>query len=103
MSTPPGKPVGPIDLSAYVSHKARERTVAEHDPAESDDAHLRSPYAPRSVSPYAPKSGGERTGSATPPAASRPEKPLSDERDRRDPPAPAGVTPGQATDLDALA
>jgi hypothetical protein len=52
MSTPPGKPVGPVDLSAYVSQKARERNTAERDPAESGHAHLRSPYAPMSVSPY---------------------------------------------------
>jgi hypothetical protein len=103
MSTPPGKPVGPVDLSAYVSQKARERNAAERDPAESDNTHLRSPYAPRSVSPYAPKIGGERTGSAPPPAISGPDKLSSDERDRRDPPASGGVAPGQPTDLDAPA
>jgi len=42
MSTPSGKPINPIDLSAYVSHKARERTEAA---ASDDDA--RSPYAPK--------------------------------------------------------
>ena len=103
MSTPPGKPVGPVDLSAYVSQKARERNAAERDPAESDNTHLRSPYAPRSVSPYAPKIGSERTGSAPPPAISGPNKLSSDERDRRDPTASSGVAPGQPTDLDAPA
>jgi hypothetical protein len=103
MSTPPGKPVGPVDLSAYVSQKARERNAPERDPAESDNANLRSPYAPRSVSPYAPKIGGERTGSAPPPAISGPDKLSSDEHDRHDPPASGGIAPGQPTDLDALA
>jgi hypothetical protein len=103
MSTPPGKPVGPVDLSAYVSQKARERNAAERDPAESGNANLRSPYAPRSLSPYAPKIGGERAVSAPPPAISGPDKLSSDERDRRDPPASGGIAPGQPTDLDALA
>jgi hypothetical protein len=102
MSTPPENPVGPVDLSAYVSQKARERNAAERDPAESDNAKLRSPYAPRSVSPYAPKIGGERTGSAPPPAISGPDKLWSVERDRRDP-ASGGIAPGQPTDLDTLA
>lgn len=102
MSTPPEKPVGPVDLSAYLSQKARERNAAERDPAESGDAHLRSPYAPRSVSPYAPKIGGERTGSAPPSAISGPDKLWSVEHDRRDP-ASGGIAPGQPTDLDTLA
>jgi hypothetical protein len=55
------------------------------------------------VSPYAPKIGSERPGSAPPPAISGPNKLSFDERDRRDPPASGGVAPGQATDLDALA
>ena len=43
MSTPSGKPGNPIDLSAYESRKARERTAA----AERHPDPLRSPYAPK--------------------------------------------------------
>jgi len=57
MSTPPGKPINPIDLSAYVSQKARERTEA----AASDDD---------SRSPYAPKRPHERAGVPPVPAES---------------------------------
>src|SRR5713101_8424187 len=46
MSTPSGKPPSPIDLSAYVSHKARERAATERYPSEDDNDQLRSPYAP---------------------------------------------------------
>jgi hypothetical protein len=95
MSTPPGKP-GPIDLSAYVSHKARELAATERETTESDDTHLRSPYAPKKAS--------ERAGSAPPPAASGPEKPPSDDHDHRDPLASGGgIAPVQPTDLDGLA
>ena len=34
MSTPSGKPGNPIDLSAHVPHKARERAAAERHPSE---------------------------------------------------------------------
>jgi hypothetical protein len=89
MSTPPGKP-GPIDLSAYVSHKARELAATERETTESDDTHLRSPYAP--------KKARERADSAPPPAASGPEKPPSDDHDHRDPLASGGgIAPVQPT------
>src|SRR5713101_4617741 len=47
MSTPSGKPPSPIDLSAYVSHKARERAATERYPSEDGNDQLRSPYAPK--------------------------------------------------------
>ncbi|MCC6775696.1 MAG: hypothetical protein IT537_03515 [Hyphomicrobiales bacterium] len=43
MSTASGKPQGPIDLSAYVSQRARERLAPE------PETPARSPYAPRLV------------------------------------------------------
>jgi hypothetical protein len=68
MSTPPGKPVDPVDLGAY---KSRERS--EPHPSETENQQFRSPYAPKPAheraageqpvggeydplrSPYAPK------------------------------------------------
>src|SRR5712691_1311820 len=47
MSTPSGKPPSPIDLSAYVSLKARERAATERYPSEEGNDQLRSPYAPK--------------------------------------------------------
>jgi hypothetical protein len=47
MSTPSGKPPSPIDLSAYVSLKARERAATERYSSEQDNDQLRSPYAPK--------------------------------------------------------
>jgi hypothetical protein len=45
MSTPTGKPPYPIDLSAYVAYRARERAAA--DRRASEDELPRSPYAPK--------------------------------------------------------
>src|SRR5215472_12172059 len=45
MSTPAAKPVGPIDLTSYVSQRARERT--ETQPTERDNQSVGSPYAPK--------------------------------------------------------
>src|SRR5262249_19487560 len=45
MSTPAAKPVGPIDLTSYVSQRARERT--ESQPTESHNQPVGSPYAPK--------------------------------------------------------
>jgi|GEM_PF-936224 len=74
MSTPSGKPINPLDLSAYVSQKAREQANSERFPIENADDAFRSPYAPKRAdagppppppavneadmhrSPYAPKS-----------------------------------------------
>ena len=81
MSTPSGKPINPLDLSAYVSQKAREQANTERFPVESADDLFRSPYAPKRAdagmtpqpvenaaevlrSPYAP-----RTQQQTRPAA----------------------------------
>jgi hypothetical protein len=47
MSTPSGKPPSPIDLSAYVSLKARERAATERHSSEHGNDQLRSPYAPK--------------------------------------------------------
>jgi hypothetical protein len=44
MSTPPGKPLNPID---HVSRKAREGAVTERPPSEGDNDPFRSPDAPR--------------------------------------------------------
>jgi hypothetical protein len=72
MSTPSGKPINPLDLSAYVSQKAREQANTERFPVENADDLFRSPYAPKRAeagttpqpventaevlrSPYAPK------------------------------------------------
>jgi hypothetical protein len=73
MSTPPGKPVGPIDLSAFVSQKAREIAATERESVENDNTHLHSPYAP--------KGHGQREGSGPPPAAGGLEKQPFTERD----------------------
>jgi hypothetical protein len=73
MSTPPGKPVGPIDLSAFVSQKAREIAATERESVENDNTHLDSPYAP--------KSHCQRGGSGPPPAAGGPDKQPFTERD----------------------
>ncbi|MET0922005.1 MAG: hypothetical protein ABWY47_02610 [Xanthobacteraceae bacterium] len=50
MSTPPGKPVDPVDLGAY---KSRERS--EPHPSETENQPVRSPYAPKHASPLAPE------------------------------------------------
>jgi hypothetical protein len=57
MSTPPEKPVDPIDLGPY---KSRER--GEPHPSETENQSLRSPYAPKSVH--------ERAAPARPPLES---------------------------------
>ena len=57
MSTPPGKPVDPIDLGAY---KSRERN--EPHPSETENQPVRSPYAP--------KPAHERAAPARPPLES---------------------------------
>ena len=57
MSTPPGKPVDPIDLGAY---KSRERS--EPHPSETENQPVRSPYAP--------KPAHERAAPARPPLES---------------------------------
>ncbi len=56
MSTLRGRPLDPIDLSAYASHKARERSAAQQDPAEGDDL-------PLAASAYAPKRARGFSGS----------------------------------------
>jgi hypothetical protein len=55
MSTPPGKPRNPIDLSTHVSHKAHEGAVTE---------------PPRS--PYAPKQAHQRAGTERHPVENNP-------------------------------
>lgn len=47
MSTPSGKPINPLDLSAYVSQKAREQANTERFSVENADDGFRSPYAPK--------------------------------------------------------
>lgn len=47
MSTSPGKPLNPINLSTRVSHKAREGAVTERRLPEDDNGLPRSPYAPK--------------------------------------------------------
>ena len=47
MSTSPGKPLNPINLSTRVSHKAREGPVTERNLPEDDNGLPRSPYAPK--------------------------------------------------------
>ena len=47
MSTSPGKPLNPINLSTRVSHKAREGAVTERHLPEDDNGLPRSPYAPK--------------------------------------------------------
>jgi hypothetical protein len=86
MSTPSGKPINPLDLSAYVSQKAREQAHTERFPAENADDLFRSPYAPRRAdagtptqpvendteahrSPYAPSPYAPKTQQQTRPAA----------------------------------
>jgi hypothetical protein len=49
MSTSPGKPLNPINLSTRVSHKAREGAVTERHLPEDDNGLPRSPYAPKRV------------------------------------------------------
>ena len=78
MSTPSGKPINPLDLSAYVSQKAREQANSERFPVENADDAFRSPYAPKRAdvgvppqpvekdielnrSPYAPKAQQARS------------------------------------------
>ncbi len=47
MSTSPGKPLNPINLSTRVSPKAREGAVTERRLSEDDNGLPRSPYAPK--------------------------------------------------------
>ena len=47
MSTSPGKPLNPINLSTRVLHKAREGAVTERRLPEDDNGLPRSPYAPK--------------------------------------------------------
>lgn len=65
MSSASGKPLNPLDLSAYVSQKAREQANAERYPAAADD-----PFR----SPYAPKRTDERGGTQTHPVENDPER-----------------------------
>jgi hypothetical protein len=55
MSTPPGKPVDPIDLGAFVSHKSRES--GEPHSSDTENQPFRSPYAPK---PAHERAAGER-------------------------------------------
>src|SRR5262245_2624539 len=83
MSTPSGKPSNPLDLSAYVSQKAREQANTERFPIENADDLFRSPYAPKRAdagtppqpveneteahrSPYAPKAQQQTRPAAEP-------------------------------------
>jgi hypothetical protein len=78
MSTPSGKPINPLDLSAYVSQKAREQANTERFPVENADDAFRSPYAPKrpdagaptqpveTRSPYAPKTPQQTRPGAEP-------------------------------------
>jgi len=92
MSTPAAKPVGPIDLTSYVSQRARERT--ESQPTEGDNQSVGSPYAP--------KQSRERTDITRPVTdAPRTDAPRTDApRARMFPDVP---TPEPAVDLDAAA
>ena len=65
MSSASGKPLNPLDLSAFVSHKAREQANAERYPAAADD-----PFR----SPYAPKRTDERGGAQPHPVENDPER-----------------------------
>jgi TPR repeat protein len=92
MSTPSGKPVGPIDLTSYVSQRARERT--ESQPIEGDGQ--------PALSPYAPKQGRERTDITRPATdAPRTDAPRTDAP--RTPMFPDVPTPEPAVDLDEAA
>jgi hypothetical protein len=78
-----------VDLSEYVSQRARERLQAERqsserqssdrDAAEGDDATFHSPYAP--------KRAHERTASPSPIPVGRPPSLIPEEQDRRGRPA----------------
>jgi hypothetical protein len=110
MSTPSGKPINPLDLSAYVSQKAREQANTERFPVENADDLFRSPYAPKRAeagttpqsvenpaevlrSPYAPK-----TQQQTRPAA----EPGDLARHAEDPRAPEGSRGPSAVERHAL-
>src|SRR5262245_49255031 len=102
MSTPSGKPAGPMDLSEYVSQRARERLQNERQSSdghatEGDDAAFRSPYAP--------KRAHERAGSTPPPmSVGRPTRPSAEEQGRPERPAFGEIpVPEQPVDLDAAA
>jgi hypothetical protein len=82
MSTPSRKPVGPIDLSSYVAHRAREQT--ESEPIEGGNQ--------PPPSPYAPQQGRERTD-ITRPAADASRAPMF----------PDVPTPQPPVDLDEAA
>jgi hypothetical protein len=101
MSTPSGKPAGPLDLSEYVSQRARERLQtgrqsSDHDPAGAHDEAFRSPYAP--------KRADERSNEPPPIAVGRSPRPAPEEHDRRERPAFGEIpVPEQPLDLDAAA
>lgn len=81
MSTPSGKPINPLDLSAFVSQKAREQANTERFPLENADDAFRSPYAPRrpddrAATPPQPVDYAPRTSQARPAAEPRDEDPL---------------------------
>ncbi|SRR6266508_355736 len=70
MSTPPGKPVNPIDLCAYVSHKARERELTDQDPSKHDGPRLRPDDGPGGGSaPATPFFGEREPPDSSPPTA----------------------------------
>ncbi len=64
MSTPSGKPINPLDLSAYVSQKAREQANTERFPVENADDAFRSPYAPKRADVGAPPQPVEKDAEA---------------------------------------
>jgi hypothetical protein len=94
MSTPSGKPSHPIELSAYLTRKAREREDAQPDTAQDGRETSRPPYAPKGthqhnappdrgkndhdavVSAYAPKRAKE-AAAGDPDATARAEHPAS--------------------------
>src|SRR5262249_1147551 len=102
MSTPAAKPVGPIDLTSYVSQRARKRT--ESQPTEGDNQSVGSPYAPKQSRERtditrrvtdAPRTDAPRTDAprADAPRADAPRTPLF----------PDVPTPEPAVDLDVAA
>jgi hypothetical protein len=95
-----------VDLSEYVSQRARERLQAERqsserqssdrDAAEGDDATFHSPYAP--------KRAHERTASPSPIPVGRPPSLIPEEQDRRGRPAFGEIPlPERPVDLDEAA
>jgi len=106
MSTPSGKPAGPMDLSEYVSQRARERLQTERQSSDrqSSDGHAAEGDDAAFRSPYAPKRAHERTDSAPPMPIGRPARPSAEEQSRPErPPFGEIPVPEQPVDLDAAA